>query len=222
MNKLMISNLNTYEITAQAKTPRYCVIFLHGYGANGQDLIGIADQWKPSLPDTVFISPDAPMPCEMGGGGRQWFSLAQYSIPAMEREIKTAWPNLNQYINAVSAYYDIPLSQIILCGFSQGTMMSLYALPRVISPLAGILGYSGRLLDDDAFNGGANNETPIRLIHGEADPVVPIVSWHHANDVLSANGYVVDGHTTPNLPHGIDAKGIEEGLNFIQSKLGTP
>jgi phospholipase/carboxylesterase len=219
MNKTMISKSQTYEIQALEQTPTSCVIFLHGYGANGQDLIGIANEWQSALPDTVFISPDAPQPCEMGGGGRQWFSLAEYSIPAMEREIKTVWPQLEQYIMDVSKHYAIPLNKIVLCGFSQGTMMSLYALPRINKPMAGVLGYSGRLLDEDAFKDGQNKQTPIRLIHGEVDMVVPLVSWSHANEVLTTNGYTVDGHTTPNLPHGIDAKGIASGLEFIKSIL---
>ena len=217
MNQITLSNLRSYEIQPQSGQAQSCVIFLHGYGANGQDLIGIANEWKTALPDTVFVSPDAPQPCEMGGGGRQWFSLAEYSIPAMEREIQTAWPKLDEYLADVSNHYAVPLDKIILCGFSQGTMMALYALPRTKQSLGGVLGYSGRLLDEDAFNQQNNNKTPIHLIHGEADQVVPLVSWNHAVDVLKSNGYTVDGHTTPNLPHGIDAKGIQEGLKFVQS-----
>jgi phospholipase/carboxylesterase len=219
MKNFMLGSLNSYEIAPHNQTPKSCVIFLHGYGANWQDLIGIGQEWQSALPDTVFISPDAPEPCEMGGGGRQWFSLSEYSLPAMEREITKPWPALEGYINAVAQHYTLNFDQIILCGFSQGTMMSLYALPRMQKALGGVLGYSGRLIGERAFEKKTNVRTPIYLAHGEADPVVHIDSWHHASTILKANEYEIDGHTTPGLPHGIDTLGIEKGLIFIQKIL---
>lgn len=219
MNTLNIAQLDSYEILPLSDKPSSCVIFLHGYGADGKDLIGIGKTWQAALPETVFLSPDAPYPCEMSAFGRQWFSLADYTIPAMEREIQVVWPKLESYITTVSNHYNIPLNKIILCGFSQGTMMALYIIPRLATPLGGVLGYSGRLLDEKALAAGKNTETPVYLVHGEADPVVPIESWHHAHANLKNHGYTVDGYTTPHLPHGIDEEGIEKGLTFIRQAL---
>jgi phospholipase/carboxylesterase len=215
MKNLKISTLNSYAIEPQEK-PKNIIVFLHGYGANGQDLIGIGAEWKRALPHTIFISPDAPFPCEMSPLGRQWFSLSEYTIPAMEREIVNVWPTLDGYLDAVLDHYDLTDGQMILCGFSQGCMMGLYALPRRHRPCAGILGYSGRLLGEKELKTGQNKETPIYLIHGEADNVVPSESWDHATQTLEEYGYDVSGYTTPYLGHGIDPKGISSGLKFVQ------
>lgn len=215
MKTLQIGTLNSYVIEPQGM-PETIVVIMHGYGADGRDLIDIGAAWAHSMPNTVFISPNAPYPCEMSPMGRQWFSLAEYTIPAMEREIVGVWPILNAYLDAVLGHYNLTDDKMILSGFSQGCMMSLYALPRRAKPCAGILGYSGRLLSLSAIEGGKNTQTPIRLIHGNADNVVPPQSLYHARDTLTENGYTVTATMTPHLPHGIDPQGIQDGLRFIQ------
>ncbi|PCH99357.1 MAG: phospholipase [Alphaproteobacteria bacterium] len=215
MKNIKIGDLNSYVIEPE-EGAKNIVVLLHGYGASGRDLIGIGDEWKNALPNTIFISPDAPFPCEMAPAGLQWYSLNEYTIPAMEREIVGAWPVLNQYLDAVLKHYGLGDDKMIISGFSQGCMMSLYALPRRKNACAGILGYSGRLLGASALN-GANKTTPIYLIHGEADDVVDRGSWDDATETLETRGYKVSGYTTPRLGHGIDGDGIANGLKFIQS-----
>lgn len=209
-----IGGLPTYIVDpVSGKTPAHIVVLLHGYGADGRDLIGIGADWAQNLPDTVFVSPDAPSPCEMSAMGRQWFSLREYTDAAMTREIEQVFPVVNAWLDAVLAHFGLQDKDMILSGFSQGSMLSLYVASRREHACAGVLGYSGRLL------GNPVNHTamPIHLIHGQADQVVPVSSWHEAKKTLEGNGYNVTGHTTPALPHGIDMEGITSGLAFIQS-----
>lgn len=216
MKNYTLANLKTYAVEPDG-APQSLVILLHGYGADGRDLISIGEEWQTNLPNTVFVSPDAPYPCEMSPLGRQWFSLSEYTIPAMEREIISVWPTLDKYLNALLEHYNLTDDKMIISGFSQGCMMSLYALPRRAKPCAGILGYSGRLLGESALEESKNSITPVHLIHGEADNVVPCESWDHATQTLEEQGYSVTGHTTPRLAHGIDMEGIRSGLGFIQN-----
>lgn len=208
-----IGGLQTYIVDpALGGQPKHIVVLLHGYGADGRDLIGIGADWAAQLPDTVFVSPDAPDPCEMSPMGRQWFSLAEYTDAAMTRGIEQVFPVVDKWLDAVLAHFGLSDKDMVIGGFSQGSMLSLYVAPRRKNACAGILGYSGRLL------GNPTNHTsiPVHIIHGEADQVVPVSSWHDAKKILESNGYTVTGHTTPALPHGIDSEGITSGLTFIQ------
>lgn len=212
-----IGGLNTYIVDpASGGKPSCIVVLLHGYGADGRDLIDIGAGWAASLPDCVFVSPDAPALCEISPSGRQWFSLKDYNDAAMTIEIEQAWETLDRWLDAVLEEFRLNDKDMVLGGFSQGCMMSLYTAMRRKNPCAGIIGYSGRLL-----GGGmaTHNAIPIHLIHGEADTVVPVSSWHDAKKALESHGYTVSGYTTPHLPHGIDMKGLQSGLDFIRSCL---
>ena len=215
-----IGTLNSYAIEP-AGAPESVVMILHGYGADGRDLIDIGGEWQATLPDTVFISPDAPFPCEMSPMGRQWFSLAEYTIPAMEREIIPVWDTLDRYLDDVLSHYNLSDDRLVISGFSQGCMMALYALPRRKKPCAGVLGYSGRLLGGNALEAKQNASTPIRLIHGDIDAVVPPDSLPHAMQTLQGLGYNVTGTITRGLGHGIDGQGIRDGAAFIKDCLNA-
>jgi len=214
-----IGGLPSYIIDpVSGDRPRHIVVLLHGYGADGHDLIGIGTDWAPSLPDTVFVSPNAPYPCEMSATGYQWFSLHDYTDSAMTREIEQVSPLVNTWLDTILTHFNLKDQNMILSGFSQGSMLSLYTGTHRGRACAGILGYSGRLL------GNPTNHTavPIHLIHGQADQIVPVSSWHDTKKTLEKNGYKVTGHTTPALPHGIDKNGIISGLAFIQSCFKKP
>lgn len=206
---------------ANGGVPKQIIVLLHGYGSNGQDLISLAPYWAASAPDTVFISPDAPFPCELGIG-YQWFSLGR-SLEDVGTPVKnygdflegaeTAHKVLDNYLDKLLKAYELTADKMMLIGFSQGTMMSLYTGLRRKESLAGILGYSGALLGlDDVDN---QNKPPVRLIHGENDSVVPVSAYRDAIEKLSKKGYSVSGHTTSNLDHSIDEEGINSGAKFI-------
>lgn len=217
----MIKNYYTFPRDENVKAKRV-VLLLHGLGSNGQDLISLAPLWAKDLPDTVFISPDAPFVCDMVPPGYpnayQWFSLADRAPDKVKAGIEIAQPLLHEFMDQILEQYDLTADRMALVGFSQGTMMSLYAGPRYKDQIAGVLGFSGALFGEDAL--GENTHTfPVCLVHGEADDVVPVAAYHHAYESLKEAGFKVSGHTTPGLPHSIDEAGIQAGQDFLKSVM---
>ncbi len=212
--------LNAYTYgPALDGAPRSLVILLHGLGADGQDLIGLAPELARAVPDAVFVSPDAPFPCDMAPMGRQWFSLQERDHETILKGMKIAAPILTAFIGQQMEKYAVPAERVVLLGFSQGTMMSLYVGPRYPEKLGGILGYSGVLITAD--DGPLENlqKIPVYLTHGEADPIVPVDAFDRAMKALTEAGFDVDGHTVPALQHGIDGTGITAGQAFLQRIL---
>lgn len=208
---------NIYEHSSVGK-PKSLVILLHGLGSNGQDLLSLAPIWSAELPDTVFVSPDAPFVCDMVPPGYpnsfQWFSLQDRDPAAILQGVMAAQPILDSFITEQMEKYDVLPEKTLLCGFSQGTMMSLYTAPRFPTKLGGVLGYSGALCGPPG-----EVKLPICLIHGEADDVVPLSAYEHARGALIGAGFKVSGHTTPGLTHSIDQAGLDAGGVFLKSSL---
>lgn len=204
---------------ANGGAPESLVVFLHGLGANGQDLLGLAYEFKGELPNTLFISPDAPFHCDMAPMGYQWFSLQEWSAESILAGVRNTAPMLVDFIESQSKKYNIPYHKIALVGFSQGTMMSLYVGPRLPETLAGIVGYSGAFIEDDEADLAALKKPPILLIHGMADMVVPVSAYYHAKDKLQSAGFHVEGGVTPMLPHSIDMRGIKDAREFLKKVL---
>lgn len=202
-----------------AKQATSLVVFLHGYGADGNDLIGLAPQLGQLLPDTAFVSPHAPEQCEMSPFGRQWFSLIDRSEEAMRAGVKTAAPVLDAFLDKEMASLGLTTEKVALVGFSQGTMMSLYTALRRAEPVAGIVGYSGRLLDAEALEAEIKSRPPVLLVHGDADEVVPYPALAHAEQGLKSAAVEVDSLTCNGLGHGIDGSGLSAGIAFLQRVL---
>jgi phospholipase/carboxylesterase len=196
-------------------TPRSMVIVLHGYGTNGADLIDLARYWEGALPDTIFVSPDAPFPCEGAPFGFQWFSLRSFDPDAMVHGMAEAVPILNQFIDKMLEHYDLKEENLALAGFSQGTMMALYTGPRRGARIAGVLGYSGRLLGEESLNSPNVHKIPVHLIHGDEDEVLSVRYYHMAREALEHSGFPVTGGVTRGLTHSIDSAGIESGAVFL-------
>ena len=192
------------------------VIFLHGYGADGNDLIDIGKAWAPHLPATAFISPHAPSPCGMAPFGREWFPLPRLSPDEYSKGVYMAADPLSQFITDQAALHQLPMQRIALVGFSQGTMMALHVGLRMPDALAGILGYSGALAAPEKLAGELKSRPPVSLIHGDADDVVPVQACHHASDALEKAGINVTSSIRPGLGHGIDQQGLIEGAHFLQ------
>ncbi|MEM8833445.1 MAG: phospholipase [Pseudomonadota bacterium] len=199
------------------KAPDSLVVLLHGYGDSAQGLITLGEVWQNALPNTLFAAPNAPQPCEINPMGYQWYSLQDYNPQTVLKGTEAAHPLLDNYLDKLMDHYGITSEKLLLVGFSQGTMMSLYTGPRRKDKIAGILGYSGALFG----GGGLKNaqKPPIHLIHGDIDSVVPVAAFHHAMEILGKNGFEISGYTTPNLDHSIDEKGLQSGLEFINKSL---
>ena len=198
------------------------VIFVHGYGANGADLLGLADPLAPHLPDTAFYSPDAPENCAGNPYGYQWFCIpwldGSTEEAARAGQVQAA-EDLNAFIDQVLADEGLPASALALVGFSQGTMMSLHIAPRRAQPIAALVGFSGRLLQPEAIAADAVSKPPILLIHGDADPMVPVQSLPEASDALVKAGFETYAHVCKGLGHSIDNEGLSLALGFLHEKL---
>jgi len=198
------------------------VIFVHGYGANGADLIGLADPLAAHLPGTAFYSPDAPERCAGNPVGFQWFGIPHMdgTPEDMARSAQAqAADDLNGFVDQVLADEGLEAGALALVGFSQGTMMSLHIAPRRAQPIAALVGFSGRLLHPDALQTETRSKPPILLIHGDADPMVPIQSLPEAADALVAAGFETYAHVCKGLGHSIDNEGLSLALGFLSDKL---
>ncbi len=200
---------------ASGERPQQLIILSHGYGSNKHDLISLAPYFAQIAPDALFLSPDAPQPCEMGMG-RQWFSLNPYEMEHMARGAYRAADTLNGFIDEQLSQHKLPPEKLALIGFSQGCMMSLHVGLRREQTIAGILGYSGALLDDGRLAEELASKPPVCLVHGEADPVVPFAAMGAAEAKLSALSVPVETHPRPHLPHSIDPEGIAIGQQFLR------
>jgi phospholipase/carboxylesterase len=201
---------------------RSAVIFLHGYGADGADLLGLADPLAPHLPDTAFFAPNAPERCEGNPFGFQWFPIPWLdgsSEAAAMAGMLAASDDLNAFIDETLSAEGLEPAALALVGFSQGTMMSLQVAPRRPAPVAAIVGFSGRLLNPKALAGEAVSKPPVLLIHGDADEMVPVASLSEAGDALTEAGFETYAHVSKGIGHGIAPDGLSLALSFLREKL---
>ncbi|WP_236024943.1 alpha/beta hydrolase [Arenibaculum pallidiluteum] len=199
--------------------PTALVVLLHGLGADGEDLIEIADVIGDALPHTAFVAPDAPETCDMAPWGRQWFSLQQRTAERMAYGAGIAAPVLDGWLDALLAETGLAPGRMALVGFSQGTMMALHVALRRAEPVAAVLGFSGRLLAGADWIRGIRSRPPVMLVHGEADEVVPFDAMAEAEAGLRAAGVPVEVLARPGLGHGLDAPGLAAGLAFLRRNL---
>jgi phospholipase/carboxylesterase len=199
--------------------PKKLVVFLHGLGADGNDLIDISAYWAGTLPDTHFVAPDAPEPCDMAPVGRQWFSLIDRTAQAMMAGAETAAPILNAYLDGLLAHHDLDDGKMALVGFSQGGMMALHAGLRRPHPCAGIACFSSMLVGADRISSDIRARPPVLLVHGDNDEVVPAAAMPMTEKALVGANVSVESHLRPGLGHGIDGHAIELGGAFLKRVL---
>jgi phospholipase/carboxylesterase len=198
---------------------RQLVVLLHGYGADGNDLIDLGRAWASVLPDAAFLSPHAPEPFP-GPFGRQWFPLDREDPNSRWRGAVAAAPWLDRLLDAELGKLGLDDSALALVGFSQGAMMALHVGPRRAKRIAGIVGYSGLLIAPDRLASEAVHRPPVLLVHGESDPVVPFAAMGQAERGLKAAGFPVEAIGRPGLQHGIDAIGLALGARFLNKVIG--
>ena len=196
------------------------VILLHGYGSNGEDLIGLAPYWKNALPETAFVAPNAPERCPGAPGGFQWWGITSLDRAARAAGAARAAPVLDAFIDAELARHGLSEDRLALVGFSQGTMMALQVAPGRGRVVAGIVGYSGMLADEAGLADETLAKPPILLVHGDMDPMIPLAAFHETRDALTRHGFAVESHVSRGLGHSIDGAGLQLGERFLTKMLG--
>ena len=200
---------------ASKGAPKQLVVLCHGLGADAYDLIDLGHAWQHACPDALFASVHAPFVCD-AGFGRQWWSVADRTPTVMEAGVRAAAPYLHGFLDAELARLGLPPDAYALMGFSQGSMISLFAgLRRKVAPCA-ILAYSGALVAPESLHAEKGAATEVLLVHGESDDVVPAFRSRDAEEALQQAGIYVEAHFIPGLGHGIDDTGIALGALALQ------
>ena len=221
----MAAELNGPRLEPRAGgAARQLVVFLHGYGADGNDLIEIGRAWQPLMPHAAFVSPHALEPCGQAPMGRQWFPLTFRDPDERWRGVNKAAPILEAFLDAELKRRSLPPSSLALVGFSQGTMMALHVgLRRSIAPLA-IVGYSGLLVvpsegDVTKVAPEIRSRPPILLVHGDRDDLIPVEALFLASSGLAALEIPVEWHLSAGIGHGIDQEGLRHGGEFLSRAI---
>jgi len=209
----------TGPVSAPSGKPKQIVILLHGYGSNGDDLIGLVPYWRSHLPDALFLAPNAPEGVPGYPGGYQWWPLRTLSLQERAEGARRAGPMIDAYIDAQLEQYGLTEENLALVGFSQGTMMALYAAPRRERQIAGVVAYSGMVTDEAALEAEGRTKPPVLLIHGDMDPVVPFAAFTHAKGVLTRLSYPLETHVSRGVGHSLDGDGIRLGGEFLKRVL---
>jgi phospholipase/carboxylesterase len=215
-----MADLDGPRLEPRSGTAKQLVVFLHGYGADGNDLIDIGRAWQQVLPDAAFVSPHAPQPCGQAPTGREWFPLTFRDPDERWTGVNAAAPLLNAFIDAELKRRSLPDSALALVGFSQGTMMALHLGLRRANAPAAIVGYSGMLvvpedIDADKFAAEIRSRPPILLVHGDQDQLIPVQALMHATQGLAALEIPVEWHISAGVEHGIDQEGLRQGGEFL-------
>ncbi|HVP86407.1 MAG TPA: alpha/beta fold hydrolase [Rhizomicrobium sp.] len=193
----------------------HLVVLCHGYGADGNDLIGLAPHWQRLLPTVAFVAPNAPQPCAGAPMGFQWFPITRLDPTEMLKGVESAADTLNAFLDGELQRLELPPERLALVGFSQGTMMSLHVgLRRAVKPAA-IVGYSGLLAGAETQEPVGPDAPPIMLIHGDADPMIPAQALFMSAGALGHAGASVQWHISGGVGHAIAPDGLSLGGNFL-------
>lgn len=180
-------------------------------------MISLAPQWQDALPDTLFLAPHAPQRCAMMGDGYQWWGLSGFAPSALAAGAAAAAPAIDAFIDRKLTQYGLTEADLALVGFSQGTMMALHIGLRRPRAVAAIVGYSGMLTGTAGLANDDYSKPPVLLVHGTADPVVPIAALHMSESGLKRLGVEVTTHISHGIAHSVDPVGLRLGRDFIAS-----
>jgi phospholipase/carboxylesterase len=223
---MMPAALDGPRLEPRAGTARQLVVFLHGYGADGNDLIEIGRVWQGLIPQAAFVSPHAPEPCSQAPVGRQWFPLTFRDPNERWLGCNKAAPVLDAFLDAELKRRNLPPSALALVGFSQGTMMALHIGLRRATPPIAIVGYSGLLalspdVNPEQFASEIKSRPPVLLIHGDQDDLIPMQALFQATNGLAALGVPVEWHLSQGIGHGIDQEGLRHGGEFLARRIAA-
>ncbi|MET0179731.1 MAG: dienelactone hydrolase family protein [Novosphingobium sp.] len=198
--------------------PKQIVLLLHGYGSNGSDMVSFAPHWQATMPDALFLAPNAPERTGYGAG-YQWWPLAAFTPQALAAGSAAAAPVIDAFIDRKLKQYDLGEEHLAIAGFSQGTMMALQVGLRRPRPLAAIVGFSGMLTGTADLTPGRIVRAPVLLVHGSDDPIVPVSALHAAERQLRRLEVPVTAHVSHGLGHSVDPVGLRLGGEFVRKAL---
>ena len=200
-------------------SPKQLVLLLHGYGSSGADLITLAPHWQRNLPDALFLAPNAPQRLSNLSSGYQWWPLSAFTPQALASGAASAAPAIEAFIERKLHQYGLTETNLAIIGFSQGTMMALHVGLRRPRQVAAIVGYSGMLTGRNELSHVPITRPPVLLVHGSADPVVPVAALHAAKTELEHLGIDVTTHISPGVGHSVDPVGLRMGGEFVVRAL---
>ena len=200
-------------------SPKHIVLLLHGYGSSGADLITLAPHWQRDLPDALFLAPNAPQRLSNLSSGYQWWPLSAFTPQALALGAASAAPAIEAFIDRKLHQYGLTEASLAIVGFSQGTMMALHVGLRRPRQVAAIIGYSGMLTGGHELSQLPITKPPVLLVHGSADPVVPVAALHAAKTQLEHLGVDVTAHISPGVGHSVDPAGLRTGGEFVVRAL---
>ncbi len=198
--------------------PKQIVLLLHGFGSSGSDMIALAPNWQQALPDALFLAPHAPQRSSFGAG-YQWWGLSDLTLEALAAGAAQAAPAIDEFIDRKLHQYSLTEADLAMIGFSQGTMMALHVGLRRPRQIAAIVGYSGMLTGTDGLAHEPLAKSPVLLVHGSHDPVVPVAALHAAESDLKKLGIAVSTHISSGIGHSVDPVGLRLGRNFVREAL---
>ena len=208
------------RLPPKSGTAKQLVVLLHGYGADGNDLIDLGGSWADLMPDAAFVSPHAPEPCGMSPMGRQWWELTFRDPGERWRGVNKAAPDLDHFFETELARHSLGPDRLALVGFSQGAMMALHVgLRRAVMPAA-IVAYSGHLVGPEHLKDDAKGKPPILLVHGDRDNIIPVDALFEGMNALGKAEIPCQWHLSMGVAHGIDPDGLRHGGQFIAQNFG--
>ncbi|WP_404337898.1 alpha/beta hydrolase [Sphingomonas sp. MMS12-HWE2-04] len=200
--------------------PDALVILIHGYGSNGEDLIGLARVIQPALPNAAFVAPNAPSRMPGLAAAYQWWPIETFSMAERAAGAKAAAPGLDAFITQEMEQAGLAADCVLLVGFSQGTMMALHVGLRRPQALAGIIGISGMLVAPERLQAEIESRPPVLLIHGDQDDVVPFRSMELASTALTEAAVTVETHVSRGVAHSVGQDGLAAAAAFAVRVLG--
>ena len=195
------------------------VILLHGYGGDGKDISMLSLNWKRHMPNTVFICPNGHEVCLINPSGFQWFDLTKEDPDYILKQSIKAENKIQKFINEIKQEFNLTNDKICLAGFSQGCMLSLNVGLISEEKFSCIVGFSGKIIDQNNLKGRIKNFSDVLLIHGDADQVVPSTYLLEAKDFLIRNGINVQTLLIKNCDHNIPMEASSTALNYILKKI---
>jgi phospholipase/carboxylesterase len=207
--------LRSTSLAQLSSKANYLIVFCHGYGADGKDLINIGNYWQRFLPDFYFTSPNAPNICSVNRMGFEWFNLMNPDIKNVDLELENSVLKLTKFIDAKLKELNLDYSKLFLVGFSQGTMMSLHYALTSPNKIAGVIGYSGKIYDPNILENNIKSKPPIFLMHGDDDNIVPLEDMMEAKNFLTKNKVELKTKIFKGCGHSIPTQGLSLGLEFI-------